>query len=310
MSQIFREADAWHDPKRMHPTFRGKPLVENQAVAAYSRMNSTSGVKSATVNDSKPAPVPTTWDTNYDPSHPKADWAGNYSTDERSHYSGHRSMQSGIIQESDGFVSREQQPMWASKRRGNASVLNSTPGLIGGIGCDDSSAHYKTVAQRQAEREVTNSDQYTLAKRSMHAGKRPIINAAQGVRSVEDQNRNNGVHSDGTGQKYRDQDDAEEEEAYQMYQQQMAQEAASASLAASSQSQTPAPRQQENLIGYRAPSQTMSFTKSLAASIAQNSAVASQITASNYVPVKDRKDLEVINRPIPGYTGYRRGQIN
>lgn len=287
MSQIFREADPWHDPKRMHPTFAKKPLVENQAVARVSRMEESSGVKLATVHDQAPKPVPTTWDTTYDPSNPNADWAGNVATRERAHFSGHRSMQSGISQESDGFISKDEQPMWSNKRRGNAAAMASTPGLIGGISCGNTEEQYKSVAHRQAALEGTMEDQFTLAKRSIHAGagKRPTTNRQQ---------------ENAAGNSVADADE-EEEAAYMAYERAQAK-------AAYAQGQGQQTAVKESLVGYRAPAQTKSLMTGLAASISL-AVSASTGGSTGFVPTKDRKNLDTDNKPIPGYTGYRRGQI-
>ena len=67
MSQIFREQDGVRQVSNMHPSYRTKPAVLNQLSAAHSHMEENSGVKLATVSDQAPRPVPTTYDTRYDP---------------------------------------------------------------------------------------------------------------------------------------------------------------------------------------------------------------------------------------------------
>jgi len=175
-------------------------------------MDRQSGVQSATIYDAKPAPIASKYDTAYDPEHPQADWAGSYKVDERAHFSGHRSMQTGIIQEERGFISRDEQPMWACKRRGQTQGLASTPGLIGGIGSCDPNETYRSVARRQAELDSTNRDQYTLAKRNVHAGgRKPLSNPAQ---SRDHDSRGGGRenHSNGGHVRFTE-DDADDEEA-------------------------------------------------------------------------------------------------
>jgi len=308
MSQVFREADPWHDPKRMHPTFRTKEYVVDQAVASNSHMESQPGVKSATVNDPKPALIPSKWDTAYDPQHPRADWSGSYRIEERAHYAGHRSMQTGISQEDNGFISKEEQPMWACKRRGQTQGLASTPGLIGGIGCSDPSETYRSVARRQAELDRTVSDQYTLAKRNVYAGGRKVItnpaqSREQSSRGGGRENRSNGGH--GHGHVTFAGEDAADEEAYALYQASMQrqEEAVQVGRGGSSSSSSSI---HENLAGYRAPAQTLSLTSGIASSLASSLNVSA---IPRYVQQKDRKNLEA-DKPIPGYTGYRRNNLN
>ena len=288
MSQIFREADPWHDPNRMHPTFRRKEFVDNQAVAAVSRMEEKPGVKLSTVYDLKPAPVPTKWDTNYDPQHPRADWSGSYKIDERAHFSGHRSMQSGISQERDGFVSVEEQPMWTCKRRGVTNGLATTPGLIGGIGPEDAADTYRSVARRQSELDSTHRDQYTLAKRNLASGKKLLQNPAQALSNSHNGNRENRGNG---GDRVTFADKDYEQQAYDEY-------------IANAQQESPAKSKYDNLVGFRAPPQTKSLIGGLADTLVSSVSVSTSLPG-HFVPQKDRKDLSV-SKPIPGYTGYRR----
>ena len=299
MSQIFREQDAVRDVQGMHPSFRRKAPVENQISAAASRMESQPGVRLSTVNDSAPQPVPTTWDTKYDPNHPNADWSGSYQVAERAHYSGHRSMEGHIDQRPDGFIANQEQPMWSSKRRGQAvGGLNSTPGLIGGIGVDNSSDQYRSVARAQSERDNTSFDQYTLAKRNVQAGRRNLSNPAQNAlksKSTVSDTHNNRVRFAGeeNSQYGNGEISPEEEAAFMAYHQ-----------AQQQQSTVPVAPVKESLLGFKGPAQTMSLTSSLAASIAGNINMAAP-SGSGFVPKHAYKDLANENKPIPGYTGYR-----
>ena len=302
MSQIFREADPWHDPNRMHPSFRKKEYVVDQAVAANSRMDRQPGVQQATIYDPKPAPIASKYDTAYDPDHPQADWTGSYKVDERAHYSGHRSMQSGIIQEERGFISKDEQPMWACKRRGQTQGLASTPGLIGGIGNSDPSEAYRSVARRQAELDSTNRDQYTLAKRNIASGGRKALSNPAQSRDQNSHSRGGRENRSNGGHVRFAEDDADDEEAYALYQASMQrqEEQAQAQGGGSTGSIY------ENLAGYRAPAQTKSLTAGLAGSLAGSLNMAA---IPRYVQQKDRKDLDA-DKPIPGYTGYRRNNLN
>jgi len=212
-------------------------------------------------------------------------------------------MQTGISQEDNGFISKEEQPMWACKRRGQTQGLVSTPGLIGGIGCADLSETYRSVARRQAELDRTSSDQYTLAKRNVHVGGRkaiqnPAQSRDQSSRGGGCENRRNSGHVT-----FADEDaDADDEEAYALYQAAMRRQEEGAQEEQGHGSSSV----YENLTGYRAPAQTMSLTAGIASSLASSLNLAA---IPRYVQQKDRKNLEV-DQPIPGYTGYRRSNLN
>jgi len=299
MSQIFREQDGVRDIQAMHPSFRRKPPVENQLAAAASRVEAQPGVRLATVADQAPAPVPTKWDTRYDPDHPAADWSGSYQVAERAHYKGHRSMEGHIDQKPNGFIATQEQPMWSSKRRGqNVGGLNTTPGLIGGIG-GGTEEQYKSVARCAAERDNTTFDQYTLAKRNINAGRRNLHNPAQSgepsnnnrVRFEGAENSNSNAQYDYGGEM-----PTEEEAAFLAYQQEHGDYTAAAA---------PEPVK-ESLLGFKGPAQTRSLTSNLAASIAGRIGMSAP-AGSGFVPKQSYKDLSETgaNKPIPGYTGYR-----
>ena len=133
---MFREQDPWHDPKRMHQTYTNKPHVESQMSSALAHLDGQSGVKLATVQDLAPIAVPTTYDTVYDPEHPRSDWGGSVAVSEKAHYRGLRSMNTGIVQEENGIISQIERKEFASRRpsQGTRNMRNATPGLIGGIG--------------------------------------------------------------------------------------------------------------------------------------------------------------------------------
>ena len=69
---MFRESD-YRDP-RPHPSYKNKPVPALQKVAQNSKFESEREIIDPT-SLSIPVPIPTTWDTKFDPNNPKADWA-------------------------------------------------------------------------------------------------------------------------------------------------------------------------------------------------------------------------------------------
>jgi flagellar basal body rod protein FlgC len=60
--------------RNMHATYTNKPIPTLQLASQVSKFDNGE-IKSAR-SDITPLPVPTTWDTYYDPNHPDADWSG------------------------------------------------------------------------------------------------------------------------------------------------------------------------------------------------------------------------------------------
>ena len=137
-----------------HASYKSRPRVEFQLASASSKLEGQRGVQSSSVLDPQPLPVPTTFDTLYDPSHPDADWAGFVPRDATTKraFSGHASQRSGLEQTEDGIISRQEKQEWAHRRRADASTIssvvrNGNPGIIGGISTEN---RWETENQRFA----------------------------------------------------------------------------------------------------------------------------------------------------------------
>ena len=277
---MFRENEGpWYgrDKEVMHPSYRNKPTVLNQATAAALPLEGQRGVQSGTVLDRQKPVVPTTYDTIYDPSHPKADWTGSVQVNERAHYQGLRAQSEGITTELEGgLVSKQEVQPWHSRRRGTGpSMTATTPGLIGGISGDDEE-RYKSVAHLAAEREPTARDQMTLDKRTL--GNKHIPNPAQLPSS------RGGSAVIGSSSYARADEFGAGTENY-----------------AVQSTEHKSARPDLPLLGYKAPAQTSSFTKGIGASLVKSVGAPPAVN----VPKVDQKDRTGVNKPIPGYTGYR-----
>jgi hypothetical protein len=271
-----------HAPEAMHPSYRTKPKVGFQEASAQSHMDARSGVVLGTVNDKQDLVVPTTYDTIYDPSDPRADWTGSFHENEKAHFAGHRSQHNGIMRTEQGLISDLVVKDFAARRKGQSyNAMRSTPGLIGGISAGDS---YRTEAQRAANRDGLQRNQLTAVKQ--HQGKKPIEDPAQ-LPSSRTQSR--GERRPVTfADLYTD-------------------EPTQSSTASDQQNNENQTQQRESLIGYRGPAQTSSFTKNLASSIS------SSITGDmpkKYVHKADQRDLKGSNKPIPGFTGFTSGKFS
>jgi hypothetical protein len=270
-----------HAPEVMHPSFRTKPKVGFQEAQAKSHMDASRGVKLGTVHDKQDLTVPTTYDTVYDPSDPRADWTGSFRENEKAHFAGHRSQHNGIVRTEQGLISDLVVSDFAARRKGQQyNAMRSTPGLIGGISAGDA---YKTEAQRAAQREGLDRTQLTVVKQ--HQGKKLIEDPAQ-LPSSRTQSRQNRPVT--FADLYTD-------------------EPVSMQQPSTSQNHENNATQKESLIGYRGPAQTSSFTKNLAASISSN--ITTEMP-KKYVHKADQRDLKGSNKPIPGFTGFTSGKFS
>jgi hypothetical protein len=285
---MFRDDDGpWYGREKevMHPTYRNKPRVGFQEAARQMPVEETPGVKLGTVLDKQAPIVPTTFDTIYEPQHPKADWTGSVAINERAHYTpqNHRALSEGITTELEGgYVGKHETSMFLNRRRGTGpSMTATTPGLIGGI--DGSPDRYTSVARAAAQREPTGRDQMTLGKRTL--GIKQVGNPAQQASSRQPSAGGSGTGSRASGfggnnenVNVRDYNDGFSE----------------GSQASSRNPDLP-------LLGFKAPPQTMSFSKGLGASLVASIGAA----PAHKVAKADQKDTNGANAPIPGYTGYR-----
>jgi hypothetical protein len=107
--------------------------------------------------------VPTTHDTQYNPSHPDSDWSGLVSKDrmQKRHTNEHRSQVIGIVQQEDGIVTKPGHE--AEFKHRSVTKHISTSSLIGGISAADD--QYKTTAHRLQNNEGISKDQLVLKKR-------------------------------------------------------------------------------------------------------------------------------------------------
>lgn len=282
---MFREDDGpWHgrDASVMHPTYRNKPKVGFQQAAQQLPLEGTSGVKLGSVLDEQAKPVPTTYDTRYDPSHPKADWTGSVSVNERAHYSGHRALEEGITTELDGgYQGRQEVKPFLSRRRGTGpSMTATTPGLIGGISGTDME-RYTSVASAASRREPTTRDQLTMNRQTQ--GCRHVTDPAQAPSS---RNTSAGPSYQGSvssggmgGEGFVNENIVDYNSGFPE------------DKNVSRHSDLP-------LLGYKGPPQTKSFTSGLAAGLMANVGA----PPAKHVAKVDLKDA---GGAIPGYTGYR-----
>lgn len=284
---MFREDDGpWYgrDKEVMHPSYRNKPKVGFQEAARQLPLEGTSGVKLGSVLDEQARPVPTTYDTRYDPANPQADWAGSVAVSERAHYSGHRALSEGITTEIEGgYMGKQEVKPFLSRRRGTGpSMTATTPGLIGGISGNDQE-RYTSVASAASRREPTSRDQLTANRQTQ--GCRHVADPAQAPSS---RNASAGpsyqgsVSSGGMGSEGIVNENIVDYNSGLPFEDDNS----------SRHSDLP-------LLGYRGPPQTKSFTSGLAASLMGN--VGAPPTAK--VAKVDQKSND---GAIPGYTGYRR----
>lgn len=111
---------------RYHSTYSNKPLPLNQlqsqmAPFTAAELQDSNHKQQATVFDASPLPVPTTYDTYYDPNHPDADWAGLVlaANGHKKHALNHASQVSQLSQSENGIVSNQREKYEYHKKRLN-----------------------------------------------------------------------------------------------------------------------------------------------------------------------------------------------
>ncbi len=164
---MFRESDL--KTKNVHSTYTNKPIPVLQLQAQSVKLDD-SGLANSTYKKyedlNEVAPIPTTWDTYYDPAHPDSDWSGLVSTTNkhRKHTTDHVSQQSGLVHSELGLVSKVERQEWAHKRVSeNGRYANQASLVLGGIDCG--SDRFKTTHQSFENQEKTDRNQLTLEKR-------------------------------------------------------------------------------------------------------------------------------------------------
>jgi hypothetical protein len=159
---FLREYREEEEAKRnMHSTYTNKPIPTLQLASQVSKFDN-SEIRSAR-SDVTPLPVPTTWDTYYDPNHPDADWSGLVSlkNNQKKHSNSHRSQLSGIEQTELGIISLEEKKEWLHRKPGNGRNGNV---IIGGVDIAEEE-RWKTAAMSFQRQESTAREQLTLDKR-------------------------------------------------------------------------------------------------------------------------------------------------
>lgn len=157
-------------PERsMHATYRNKPKPEMQRISQSSQFQDDTRASLAyraprEVEDVQP--VPTTWDTVYDPAHPDADWSGLVSKEvifSKKHSTNHPSQRENIERNEQGIVSKDERQEFPRKRVNESASKNSGSLVIGGI--DNPDDRFKTTYRRFESQERTDKDQLILEKR-------------------------------------------------------------------------------------------------------------------------------------------------
>lgn len=139
----------------LHQSFKNKPISQLQLLSSQAAFTDPRQVHKR-IDETEyfehiPAPVPTTWEAVYEPSHPKADWSGLVSLQDatvRKQYRSHSAQQTSIVNENGGLVSKDERVDWARKRRDinnndsnnnsiDISSSNSSQNTPRGIGAND-----------------------------------------------------------------------------------------------------------------------------------------------------------------------------
>lgn len=184
---LMTSKDPYEHERRLHPSYRNKPLAAFQQVAMNSKLDdSANRQKIANVDvfhQPQPEAVPVTYDTVYDPSHPDADWAGMVSLryQHKKHTHDHASQRMSIAQTEHGIVAKEERQEWGHKKQPEGASKNRSQFIIAGE-VDPGADRFKTEYRRFAEHEGTQRDQLTLEKRMKSIKKIPDPAQARSIR--------------------------------------------------------------------------------------------------------------------------------
>jgi len=167
----------------LHPSFINKPTAPLQLISQAARFENIRKNQYATLEELKnTTPVPTTFDTYYDPSHPDADWSGMVSSKHRhkKHTNDHISQKTGLIQNEFGIMTAPGQEQKEFSRKKVQQRYNpitgevvidrpqkSNPNLIGGIDLQNSDDRWKSNYKSFESQEKTSRDQLTFMKRQL-----------------------------------------------------------------------------------------------------------------------------------------------
>ena len=169
--------------RSLHPSFINKPTAPLQLISQTARFENIRKNQFATVEELKnTTPVPTTFDTYYDPSHPDADWSGMVSSKHRhkKHTNDHISQKTGLIQNEFGIMTAPGQEQKEFSRKKVQQRYNpitgeiiidrpqkSNPNLIGGIDLQNREDRWKSNYKSFESQEKTTRDQLTFIKRQL-----------------------------------------------------------------------------------------------------------------------------------------------
>ena len=174
--------------RNLHPSFRAKPLSTLQLISQGSKLDDSAVRQKINhcdvFHEPMPAPVPVTYDTAYDPSHPDADWSGMVSlkNKQKKHTNDHASQKIGITHSEHGIIAKVEKQEWAHRRQPEGSTKNTSQLVISGVGGDDGADRFKTEYRRFAENEGTSRDQLILEKRQKSVKKIPDPAQARSLR--------------------------------------------------------------------------------------------------------------------------------
>lgn len=149
----------------MHQSYKDRRVPEMQQRSQASHFDDVPERRHSYKQCEAEVEVPTTHDTQYNPSHPDADWSGLVSKDramQKRHMSEHRSQGVGIVQQEDGIITKPGHEV-EFKHRTVQPKQHSTSSLIGGISAAED--QYKTTAHRLQHNEGNSKDQLVLKKR-------------------------------------------------------------------------------------------------------------------------------------------------
>ncbi|KAJ1399090.1 hypothetical protein B484DRAFT_424833 [Ochromonadaceae sp. CCMP2298] len=158
------------DQRIMHPTFANQkmyhPTPALQMFSQRAKLDDTAAYSRQQPGSAFAAPVPTTFDTWYEPTHPDADWAGQVSkaVQQRKHCRDHVSQRPGLEYTSGGIVPIEQKAE-IGRKQNDTGGRNISQVHIGGVGGDGGKERYRTEYNRLAQREGTRLEQMTMEKR-------------------------------------------------------------------------------------------------------------------------------------------------